>query len=442
MLGHVRSLIFPFLMISLADGMAAVTPVVAFETERVQVAVPASQRKPPFNHDRYLLVPKGFKIAVVARLPRARFILSVTPSDTLVALPFAGKIVLVRENTDGSIRLISFLEHLRKPQGMALWRNSQHSFLYVAESNRVVRMPFTPGSDTPGRLEVIIGNLPDGSSPELRGAYGHDLKDIVISPTNKLYLDIASASNASASDTTSNPVRSAIYEFDLNGRSGRLFARGIRNAEGLGILPGTNQLWAVVNGRDDLRFPFHRAFRKNSGDDFNKRITAYVDDHPPDELIRVRQGANYGWPFANPDPDTASRMDDMPFDPDVDNNPDWSRYPQHLFTRADKGIQAHSAPLGMTFLQDTKVPLPFRNGLAVALHGSWDRSIKTGYKVIVFPWLETDEPGNPSDLVSGWLDDASQKEWGRPVDVRPAADGESLLISDDLSGTIYRLSWW
>jgi glucose/arabinose dehydrogenase len=441
MQGRSRSLIFPFLMIVLAAGLAAISPVTAFETERVQVMVPVSQRKSPFNQDRYLQVPKGFKIAVLARLPRARFILSVTPSDTLVALPFAGKIVLVRENADGSVRLIDFLEHLRKPQGMALWRGSQDSFLYVAESNRVIRMPFNPGSDAPGNPEVIIGDLPDGSSPELHGAYGHDLKDIVISHSNKLYLDIASASNASPSDATSNPVRSAIYEYDLDGRSGRLFARGIRNAEGLGILPGTSQLWAVVNGRDELRFPFHRAFRENSRDDFDKRITAYVDDHPPDELIHVRQAANYGWPFANPDPDSASGMDDMPFDPDVDNNPNWSKYPKNLFTRVDKGIQAHSAPLGMTFLQDTKAPLPFRNGLAVALHGSWDRSTKTGYKVIFFPWLDADKPGDPSDLVSGWLDDGSQQEWGRPVDVRPATDGESLLISDDLSGTIYRLSW-
>jgi glucose/arabinose dehydrogenase len=399
MQGRARLLIFPFLMTGLAGGVAVISPVAAFEMERVQVAVPAGQRKPPFNHDRYLVVPKGFKIAVVTRLPRARFILSVTPSDTLVALPFTGKIVLVRQNVDASIRLINFLEDLRKPQGMALWRGSRHSFLYVAESNRVVRMPFTPGSDAPGNPEVIIANLPDGSSPELHGAYGHDLKDIVISLSNKLYLDIASASNASPSDATSYPVRSAIYEYDLDGRSGRLFARGIRNAEGLGVLPGTNELWAVVIGRDELRFPFHRAFGKNSGDDFDKRITTYVDDHPPDELIHVRQGANYGWPFANPDPDTASGMDDMAFDPDVDNNPDWSKYPQSSFTRVDKGIQAHSAPLGMTFLQETKVPPTFRNGLAVALHGSWDRSIKTGYKVI---FSHGSRPANPG-LHPIWL---------------------------------------
>lgn len=412
----------------------------AYELEGVRLIVPDDDRKSPFNRDRYLLVPRGFQIAVVARVDQARFILSVTPSDTLVALPFANKIVLVRESPEGKTQIVDFLTHLKKPQGMALWRGPGQTFLYVAASNEVVRMPFDPGSDKPGPLETVVPNLPDPSSPELHGAYAHDLKNIVIGPDNRLYVDIASASNANPADTTSDPVRCAIYQYDLTGGSGRLFARGIRNAEGLGFVPGTTQLWAVVNERDEIRFPFHRGFAGSSKDDFDRRITAYVDDHPPDELIRVREGANYGWPFANPDPDTENGMNNMPFDPDVDTNPDWSRYPEKLFTQVDKGIQAHSAPLGMAFLQETKLPAPYRNGLAIALHGSYDRSIKTGYKVIFFPWLGTGEPGDPSDLVRGWLEDATQEEWGRPVDVRPAADGRSLLISDDLSGTLYRLS--
>jgi len=413
-------------------------PAAGFELERVRVTVPANETRPPFDRDRYLSAPPGFKVSVVARVPRARFILSLTPADTLVALPYAGKIVLLRETAPGQTLVFDYLKHLRKPQGLALWRSQHETFLYVAESNQVVRMPITLGADAPGSPELVVPDLPDGSSPELHGAYGHDLKNIAIGPDNKLYVDIGSASNANPADTASNPVRCAIYQYDLDGRSGRLFARGIRNAEGLGFVPNGDQLWVVVNGRDELRFPFHQGFQGESRDDFGKRITAYVDDHPPDELICVRKGANYGWPFANPDPDTPTGLDKMPFDPDIDNNPNWSKYPEGLFTRVDKGIPAHSAPLGMAFLQGTK--LPFRGGLAVALHGSWDRSIKTGYKVIFFPWLDSGRPGNATDLVSGWLDDATQEEWGRPVDVRPSADGRSLLISDDLSGTVYRLS--
>jgi glucose/arabinose dehydrogenase len=128
----------------------------------------------------------------------------------------------------------------------------------------------------------------------------------------------------------------------------------------------------------------------------------------------------------------------MPFAPNYQTNPDWSKYPESMFTRVDKGIQAHSAPLGMAFLQDSKVPGPFRNGVVLALHGSWDRSRKTGYKLIFFPW-QNGRPGPQIDLLSGWLNDQSQTYWGRPVDVKPANDG-SLLISDDETGTIYRLT--
>ena len=92
----------------------------------------------------------------------------------------------------------------------------------------------------------------------------------------------------------------------------------------------------------------------------------------------------------------------------------------------------------MAFFQDSKVREPFRKGIAIALHGSWNRSRKTGYKVIFFPWRDG-RPGRQMDLVTGWLDDQTQKQWGRPVDVKPAKDG-SVLISDDYSGTVYRLA--
>ncbi|MBV8901414.1 MAG: sugar dehydrogenase, partial [Verrucomicrobia bacterium] len=179
-------------------------------------------------------------------------------------------------------------------------------------------------------------------------------------------------------------------------------------------------------------------WRRGDGDDFGKRLSSYIDDHPPDELIHVKDGADYGWPFANPDPDTPSGFDNMPFDPDYENNPDWRRFPESAFTRVDKGIQAHSAPLGMAFLQSSNVPEPIRHGLVTAYHGSWDRTRKTGYKVAYFPWTHDGRPGLQVDLVSGWLDDATQTVWGRPVDVKPGKDG-ALYISDDDSGTVYRL---
>ncbi len=108
--------------------------------------------------------------------------------------------------------------------------------------------------------------------------------------------------------------------------------------------------------------------------------------------------------------------------------------------RIVKGIQAHSAPLGLTFLQDTNFPNLYRNGAVVGLHGSWNRTQKTGYKVVYFPWNSTKQvPGEQADLVNGWLNEAEGQMWGRPVDSAVDLQG-NLLISDDYSGTIYKLS--
>ena len=332
----------------------------------------------------------------------------------------------------------TLIDGLRHPQGMALHSAGDKLYLYVGESNQISRFDLGRDGASAGDRRVVVPELPDSSSPELHGYYGHELKNLVIGPDNKLYVDIASSTNADPKDTVSNPVRSAIYQYDLDGRNGRIFARGIRNAEGLGFVPGTTDLWAAVNELDDIRYPFRNSWHDSGSIDYGKKITSYVDDHPPDEFIHVKEGANYGWPFADPNPDTPSGLDNMPFAPNYETNRDWSRYPESMFTRIDKGIQAHSAALGMAFLQESQLSAPYRNGVAIALHGSWDRSRKTGYKVIFFPWQDG-RLGRQFDLVTGWLDDESQRQWGRPVDVKPANDG-SLLISDDYSGTIYRLA--
>ena len=402
------------------------------------VEVPSPLRRAPFNRERQLLVPPGFTISVVARIPRARFILPVPAGGFLVAQPYSGRITLVRSGANGTSSAFTLIDGLHQPQGMALHSIADKLYLYVGESNEVSRFAFARDGTSAGEKTVIVPNLPDSSSPELRGYYRHELKNLVIGPDNNLYVDIASSTNADPKDTISNSVRCAIYQYDLDGRNANVFARGIRNAEGLDFVPGTDELWAAVNELDDVRYPFRNSWRNSGSIDYGKLITSYVDDHPPDELIHVKEGANYGWPFANPNPDTSNGRDDMPFAPNYETNPDWSRYPEKMFTRVDKGIQAHSAPLGMAFLQNSRVPEPFRNGLAIAFHGSWDRSRKTGYKVIFFPW-RNGRPSRQVDLVSGWLNDESQSQWGRPVDVKPVSDG-SLLISDDYSGTIYRLA--
>jgi glucose/arabinose dehydrogenase len=413
----------------------AVEPLALVSTS---VEVPLALRDYPFDQDRVLMVQSGFKISVIARIPGARFIMPLSTGEVLVAQPGLGTIFFVRPQSDGTVTVSPFVEDLHNPQGMAFHSIADRLYLYVGESNQVSRFLISPGAISAGEKTVIVSNLPDSSSPELHGPYRHELKNLVIGPDDKLYVDVASSTNADPIDTISNPVRSAIFQYDLDGGNGKIFARGIRNAEGLAFVPGKNELWAAVNETDDLLYPFRNSWQGSGSNDYGKMITSYFDDHPPDEFIQVKEGANYGWPFANPNPDTPNGLDNMPFAPNYQTNPDWSKYPESLFTRIDKGIPAHSAPLGMAFLLGSKIPEPFRDGIAIALHGSINRSRKTGYKVIFFPW-QGGRPGGQIDLVTGWLDDQSQSEWGRPVDVKPANDG-SLLISDDASGTIYRLA--
>jgi glucose/arabinose dehydrogenase len=419
-----------------ATRSSAVDPLNALVPTTVEV--PLALRGDPFDQDRVLMAPPEFKIAVVARIPGARFIMPLSTGEILVAQPSGGSILLVRPQADGTAVISALIENLQNPQGMALHRSEDRLYLYVGESNQISRFLMAPGAASAEEKTVIVPNLPDSSSPELGGSYRHELKNLVIGPDNKLYVDVASSTNSDPVDTTSNPVRSAIYQYDLDGKNGKIFARGIRNAEGLAFVPGTNDLWAAVNESDDILYPFRNSWQGSGSIDYGKKIRSYVDDHPPDEFIHVKEGANYGWPFANPNLDSPNGLDNMPFAPNYETNPDWSKHPESMFARIDKGIQAHSAPLGMAFLQDSKTPEPFREGIAIALHGSWDRSRKTGYKVIFFPWQGAG-PGRQFDLVTGWLDDQSQSYWGRPVDVKPANDG-SVLISDDYSGTIYRLA--
>jgi glucose/arabinose dehydrogenase len=404
-----------------------------------KITVPAAFRSNPFGHDQYLLVPRGFQIRVVNRIAGARFLRSTPDGGLLVSQPSSGKIWWLSVTSADATLPVVAASGLRLPHGMVFTVIEGKTYLYVSESNEISRFLYDSARHALFHKEVVVANLPDTSSPELRGSYRHELKNLTIGPDQHLYVDIASSTNADPRDTISDPIRCAIYRYDLDGGNRTLFAKGIRNAEGLDFTPGTTSLWAVVNGSDDIRFPYHRSWKGAGSDDYGKRITGYIDDHPPDTLIHVKLGADYGWPFAEPNPDSPSGLDNMPLDPYYDNNPDWNKYPESKFTRSDKGIQAHSAPLGMAFLQETKLPEWLRNSAAVAYHGSWDRSRKTGYKVVIFPWTSQQRPGDQTDLVTGWLDDQSQRVWGRPVDVKPSTDGKSLFISDDYSGTIYEL---
>lgn len=405
----------------------------------VTLDVPPSMRTAPFNVTRTLDVPAGYTAEVFARVPGARFMAFAPNGDLLVSQPGAGRVRLLRDAGGAEPTQFDFLTGLRNPHDIVFHTLAGTTYVYVSESHQINRYVYTYGATTPGPREIVVANLPDASSPELGGAYGHQLKNIALAG-NTLYVAIASATNASPSDTTSDPVRCAVYRYTADGQNRRLFATGLRNAEGLAVLPGSNQLWVTVNSRDNLRYPWNDGAVYNGLPAYGQVIPSYVDNNPPDLFTRVRPGKNYGWPFANPRPRAATNMSNLPLAPDYDNNRDWSLYPASTFTRPSKGIQAHSAPLGFVFLHRTAFDPAYRRGAAIALHGSWNRTVRTGYKVVYFPFTaSTKKPGVQRDLVTGWLNDATQETWGRPVDVAVDRTG-GLYISDDAGGAIYRVA--
>ena len=403
---------------------------------QVTVRVPEDMTAPPFHVPRTLTVPSGFGIRVLARIAGARFMAVAPNGDVLVSHPGAGTITLLRQDNQGKLQRATFASELHNPHDIVFHRIRGRDFVYIAESNRIIRAPYENGQTRVTGTEIIVDNLPDASSPGLKGSYGHQLKNIALNG-DKLYISIASTCNACVSDTKSDPIRSAIYEYDADGKNRRLYAQGLRNAEGLAFKPGTNELWVVVNNRDNIAYPFHKDWNGDGKDDYGKVMQSYVDGHPPDLLVKVKDGGHYGWPFCNSNPDNG--LDNMPYDRDAQLNPDGAQLDCERIDRPVKGIAAHSAPLGMSFLQDSNMPPAYRNAIVTALHGCWNCSKLNGHKIEMYTVNENGNVGNAVDLVTGWVTDTERRErWGRPVDVVPDGHG-GLYISDDYSGTIYLL---
>ncbi|WP_341676589.1 hypothetical protein [Niveibacterium sp. SC-1] len=400
--------------------------------------VPAGAEGGQIVGSRQLRVPQGFGIRVFARVAEARFMAVVPNGDVLVSRPSAGTITLLRPRSGALPEVFSFASGLALPHDMVFFSQGASTWLYVAESRRVVRYAYSSGQTTAGTPELIVAALPDASTPELGGSYGHPLKNIAISSEPALYVAIASTCNACDSDTTSSPVRGAIYRYDLDGKNGRLFARGIRNAEGVRFLPGTNTLWAAGNQRDNIAYPYHDDFDGDGKDDFGRVLTAFVDANPPELFSAIADGGDYGWPYCNPNPRSASGWADMPYDRDAQMNADGSKRNCAALPRIQRGLPPHSAPLGLSFLHDSGLPAPWKQGAAIGLHGCWNCSRLNGHMVLFVPFDAAGKAGEPREMVSGFVLDAQARtRWGRPVQAVPY--GNTLLISDDYAGAIYQL---
>jgi glucose/arabinose dehydrogenase len=304
----------------------------------------------------------------------------------------ANRITLLRDaNADGVAEVrLAFLEGLNQPFGMALLGDT----FYVGNTDGVVAFPYTAGGtriDSPARRLTTF-------KPE-----GHWTRSLLPSPDGlKLYIGVGSLTNIGENGMEVEEGRAAIHELDLVTGKSRIFASGLRNPVGLTWEPGTGVLWTVVNERDGLG-----------------------DETPPDYLTSVREGGFYGWPYCY----WGRTVDDrVPQDPAA----------VAKAITPDYALGGHTASLGLCWVPAGTLP-GFPDGVAIGQHGSWNRSILSGYKVVFVPFANGRPAGPPRDILSGFLAPDERVSYGRPVGVAIGPDG-SLLVADDVGNAIWRVS--
>ena len=333
-------------------------------------------------------VPPGFEATLLlSGLEGPRTLRTAPNGDVFLAETGAGKVRVLR-GKEASV----FADDLSTPFGIAFWPpGPAPRFVYVAETERVVRYPYVPGAlRAAGPAQVVVDGIPTG---------GHSTRDVAFSPDGRrMFVSVGSASNVS---DRGEEGRAEVREYDPEGRGGRPFATGIRNCVGL-AMQGDGTLWCAVNERDGLG-----------------------DDLPPDYVTRVQPAAFYGWPWfyigGHPDPRHPGKHPEL----------------AGRVAVPDVLIQPHSAPLSLTVYPADGAWAEYRGDLFVALHGSWNRSAVTGYKVVRIPVRDGKPTGEYEDFATGFV--TGDKAWGRPVGVTVAPDG-SLLVSEDANGTVWRIA--
>lgn len=379
----------------------------------VTVAVPAGLDAAPFDQPRRASIPAGWTMSVWARVPEARLARWTPDGALLISVPSAGEIVRLAPS-DGGPRSTPLLGGLTQPHGMAF----AGSTLYVAESDGISAYDYVDGRATNRR--TVAAGLPDAESPDLRGAYAHALKSVTIGPDGAVYFSIGSTGNISAEDRDATPPRATIMRVPPGGGPAEPFATGVRNGTGLAIAPD-GSVWTAVNGRDNVADPAT-----------GEVDPEYVNDHPPEQLAKLTPGRELGWPYCNIDGGPA----DVPFIRDVQTNPDGDKLDCAALPLVEQSFGAHSAPLGLNFV-DGELPEPYARGGLVGIHGSWNRRPPREPEVSFYPWRDGDL-GNQQTLVGGFqADDGSR--WGRPVDAVAGPDG-AVYITDDDAGAVYRLA--
>ena len=367
-------------------------------------------------------VPEGFTITAIAKdlkIPRQTLVLPngdilvaegkgggapvLTPKDYIASFIKAkgttkvkggDRLTLLRDaDGDGTYegRWV-FAENLNAPYGLALIGNR----LFVANQDALVRFDYQEGQTRSSAPPVTLTKLPSEVNH-------HWTKAMTASADGRfLYVGIGSNSNVGERGMEIEESRAMVWQIDAQTGASRPFATGLRNPTALAIEPSLQQLWAVVNERDELG-----------------------PNLVPDYLTSVREGAFYGWPYAYWGPNVDRRVkpaDDAKVKATV---------------RPDYALQSHSAPLGVAFSASRIADPRFASGAFVGLHGSWNRSEPVGYKVIFVPFSNGRPSGPPLDFVTGFQ--AGGKTMGRPVGVTVDPRG-AVIVADDLSNTVWRVT--
>jgi len=362
---------------------------------------PAVVTRPP---DAWPNAPPGFVVELLDTDLNDPRLIRVSPSgDLFVAESGPGRIRVLRAAQRGekpAIRI--YAKDLDQPFGIAFWPpGANPRYVYVANTDSVVRFPYRLGDLQPsGPAETVVAGLPQG---------GHWTRDVVFSEDGgRMFVSIGSRSNVGErpiyAPWRSDAGRALVLAFTPEGKDQRFFATGLRNCVGMAVQPRTGELWCSVNERDGLG-----------------------DDLVPDFVTRVREGAFYGWPWFY-----------------IGGNQD----PRHVGEEAalrnqvsvpDVLLQPHSASMEMAFYDRDQFPAEYRGDIFAAFHGSWNRSRRTGYKVVRVLLKNGQPTGEYEDFLTGFVANDTNV-WARPVGVAVAPDG-SLLISEDGNGSIWRVSY-
>jgi glucose/arabinose dehydrogenase len=284
-----------------------------------------------------------------------------------------------------------FVENQNQPFGMALVGNR----FYLGNTDGIKMFDYADGATRlNGDGKTLIDFKP----------HGHWTRSLIVSPDQtKIYAGVGSLSNIADQGMEVEEGRAAIWELDVATGSGRIFATGLRNAVGTAWEPSTGVLWTVVNERDGLG-----------------------DETPPDYLTSVVEGGFYGWPYCY-------------WDKVIDD-----RVPQDAkmvakAIKPDYALGGHTASLGLCWMPEGTLP-GFGDGMVIGQHGSWNRSILSGYRLVFIPFKDGKPYGGPRDILTGFLSRDEKLAYGRPVGVAVGADGKSLLMADDVGDVIWRVT--